>query len=79
MSGLSNLNQPWAANCQLSLLMGYKSVANVNYSRSLPLPQRREEKKNHKLSKIDQNVTIESFFKHLISHAQQFNIGPILL
>ena len=28
-TGLSNLNQPRAANCRLSLLMGHKSVANI--------------------------------------------------
>ena len=36
--GLSNLIQPRARNCQLSLLTDQKSVANVNYNRSLPLP-----------------------------------------
>ena len=57
-SGLSNLNKPRAANCQLSLLTGQKSVANVNYT-SLPLLQWWEEKeKITNCRKLNQNVTI---------------------
>ena len=81
-AGLSNLNQLQAANCQLSLLTGHKSVANVNYQvRSLPLPQRREEKKQimHKPSKIESKCYDLELFKHFISHVQQINIGPILI
>ena len=40
--GPSNLNQPWAANCQLSLLSRHKSVGNNG--------------KNHTLSHLNQNV-----------------------
>ena len=37
-AGLSNLNQPRAANCQLSLLTGHKSVANhTNVNRPRPV------------------------------------------
>ena len=37
-AGLSNLNQPRAANCQLSLVTGHKSVANhTNVNRPRPV------------------------------------------
>ena len=75
---VSNLIQPQAANCQLSLLTGYKSVANVNYNRSLPLPQRREEKTKSRTVENWIKMLRSKVFKHFISHAQQFNIGPIL-
>ena len=75
ISGLSKLNQPQAANCQFSFLTGHKSVANHT---SLPLPQWREEEgKNYELSKIESKCYDLEFFKHFISHIQQFNTGPI--
>ena len=76
VAGLSNLNQPRAANCQLSLLTGHNSVVS---HRSLPLPQWRERKENHKLVNIKSKYYDLEFFKHFISYIQQFNIDPILL
>ena len=57
IAGLSNISQLRAANGQLSLPTSHKSVANVNYMMSLPLPQWREEKKK--------SQTVENWIKIL--------------
>ena len=69
-SGLSNLNQPRAANCQfqLSLLTGHKSVAN---HRSLPLPQWREEKE--KITIVENWIKILRFKTFLSTLFHIFN------